>query len=466
MGQRAEIRDLMQISLCRIGLKAHDRVILGAVVTYSRHTETAYCARRKQRSSSMGRMLLTRALPGSVAVVATLLLPELSAGAGGFGAGSRIDKPREPMNFARHLSAAPAAGRVSVSVSLANIDFRPQSQIRPLGVRAVPLPDVSGSEPNPVYAENAGFVPVSPVDPPIEPAQIEQSAALLRSDPPNMMADPMSPALETTALGSATPSILASELSAGFSADATSAAAEPADHGAAAGVNTVALAPVQSLAPNETETTSVSASPLAQQAFVAEPQLPPGLGSGSPTVGADVVGRAASAFSPATAVADDRSAIPQSLAVQSAPPETALTALPAVATQLEPAPGLGTSATSELEIHSQLVTRVDGKAAGQLDFLQTTTGLSVRLGSIVEVLGDRYEPETLARIKASEASGMYFSLAELKAQGIPISYDPVYDEFNIGQTDTRPKAARKVHMDQISAPERGLISSGIDQVRR
>ncbi len=61
---------------------------------------------------------------------------------------------------------------------------------------------------------------------------------------------------------------------------------------------------------------------------------------------------------------------------------------------------------------------------------------------------------------------MYFSLAELKAQGIPISYDPVYDEFNIGQTDTRPQAARKVHMDQISVPERGLGSSGIDQIRR
>ena len=54
----------------------------------------------------------------------------------------------------------------------------------------------------------------------------------------------------------------------------------------------------------------------------------------------------------------------------------------------------------------------------------------------------------------------------LQAQGVPISYDPVYDEFNVGLTDTRPKAARKVHMDQISAPERGIGATGMDQVRR
>ncbi len=101
-----------------------------------------------------------------------------------------------------------------------------------------------------------------------------------------------------------------------------------------------------------------------------------------------------------------------------------------------------------------------------MDFQQTTTGLAVRLGSIVDVLGDRYDPGEIARIKASAASNLYIPLAELQAQGIPISYDPVYDEFNVGQSDTRPKAARKVHMDQITTPERGLGTAVIDQVRR
>lgn len=118
------------------------------------------------------------------------------------------------------------------------------------------------------------------------------------------------------------------------------------------------------------------------------------------------------------------------------------------------------------DIRSQLTTRVDGKTAGKVDFRQTTSGLAVRLGSIVELLGDRYDAEQIARIRASAAGDVYLPLAQLQAQGIPISYDPVYDEFNVGLLDTRPKAARKVHMDQISTPERGIGSTGMDQVRR
>jgi hypothetical protein len=120
----------------------------------------------------------------------------------------------------------------------------------------------------------------------------------------------------------------------------------------------------------------------------------------------------------------------------------------------------------QLDSTSRLLTRVDGKTAGAVDFQQTPTGLKVRLGSIVEVLADRYDSAQLARIRTSSAGNAYLSLAELQAQGVPISYDPVYDEFNVGLTDTRPKAARKVHMDQISTPERGLGATGMDQVRR
>lgn len=130
------------------------------------------------------------------------------------------------------------------------------------------------------------------------------------------------------------------------------------------------------------------------------------------------------------------------------------------------ASGLGSGGASALDIKSQLVTRVDGKAVGGVDFQQTASGLTVRLGSIVAVLADRYDREQIARIQSSAASNAYLALSDLQAQGIPISYDPVYDEFNIGETDTRPAAARKVHMDQISAPERGLVSTEIGQVRR
>ncbi len=45
----------------------------------------------------------------------------------------------------------------------------------------------------------------------------------------------------------------------------------------------------------------------------------------------------------------------------------------------------------------------------------------------------------IARIRASAASDLYLSLAQLQARGIPISYDPVYDEFNVGTVDNAPQ---------------------------
>lgn len=130
------------------------------------------------------------------------------------------------------------------------------------------------------------------------------------------------------------------------------------------------------------------------------------------------------------------------------------------------APGARQPGAYQIDVKSQLTTRVDGKMAGKVDFRQTSAGLQVRLGSIVELLGDRYDPAQIARIKASSASDLYLPLAQLQAQGIPISYDPVYDEFNVGTVDTRPKAGRKVHIDQIAAPERSGDSTAIGQVRR
>ncbi len=129
-------------------------------------------------------------------------------------------------------------------------------------------------------------------------------------------------------------------------------------------------------------------------------------------------------------------------------------------------PGAGVESAYMIDVTSQLLTRIDGKAAGKIDFRQTTSGLEVRIGSLAEMLGDRFDAATRERMTSSAASNVYLSLAQLQAQGIPISYDPVYDEFNIGMLDTRPKAARKVHMDQISTPERGPGSAFVGQVPR
>jgi hypothetical protein len=154
-------------------------------------------------------------------------------------------------------------------------------------------------------------------------------------------------------------------------------------------------------------------------------------------------------------------------------PLAAPTPLPAAVAAVVPKPARAFTAPASAPtsiaapaFSARLLTRIDGRARGEVDFQQTPAGLKVRLGSVAEVLADRLPAGELARIRGSAAGNAWLSLAELQAQGIPISYDPVYDEFNIGREDTRPRAARKVHIDQISAPERAAGAATMDQIRR
>ncbi len=128
-------------------------------------------------------------------------------------------------------------------------------------------------------------------------------------------------------------------------------------------------------------------------------------------------------------------------------------------------PVSGSVSGFDLNIQSQLITRIDGQVAGQLDFKQTNNALAVRLGSIVELLHDRYDMSEFERITASSASDLFVTMSQLRGAGIPITYDPVYDEFNVGTRDHRPSAAHKVQIDQIGSPQRSTERSGIDQVR-
>ncbi|WP_086738506.1 hypothetical protein [Erythrobacter colymbi] len=150
-----------------------------------------------------------------------------------------------------------------------------------------------------------------------------------------------------------------------------------------------------------------------------------------------------------------------------APPTAAAVVVPKPAPALTAPPAASApTAVAAPDFKAQLLTRIGGKTAGTVEFRQSPAGLTVRLGSVAEVLADRIAPAELDRIRNSEAGNAWLSLAELQARGVPISYDPVYDEFNIGNTDTRPKAGRKVHMDQISVPERGAGAAVIPQARR
>jgi len=458
-----------------------------------------------QRTGLLRRLLWTRALPGGVAVIAALTFPELSIGAGEFADAKRQPDPFKPPSISGQglikqgtgAAKQPLAGvRYGALLDIAETRAQPagQSRLAQLAPAAI-SPDEMASAPSR----------------PAEPALVFVPTAVLSAVATSLPKTRRAPMADVSlGEGRLSPVRIMSknELDAvvTYAASMLDSVVTPTALGARVSPAPVLETPisVDTLESAAAYTASVLDNVVPPPAVVHSPALKgapatmPMLERGS--VDDSAVERAATSFGsdlagnvgyagltpmpamplrpPVSATTQPVELQPVSLQPPSAPPAklaavvtkplpqaAALAPLPK-SPAVAPPPGLGTNSPFALDIKSQLVTRVDGKAAGAVDFQQTATGLTVRLGSIVDILSDRYDPAQIARIRASAASNLYLSLDDLQAQGIPISYDPVYDEFNVGQTDTRPKFARKVHMDQIGTPERGLGTTAMDQVRR
>lgn len=470
-------------------------------MTRNRHSGQVVAESRAVRGNRFARLVWTRALPGSVAVVAALTIPEFSVGAGDLGVGNRDDNRVEPpsaagqgtinwqasgakgrnrarkeplagVRYAGLLDIAPAHQRIALPTAAAALPDRTPTPDAAKPDRT-PIPDAAlsaSSQPSEAARDLIPFAPVadqlsasSQVIAPA-PLPVETPLAFVLVDPPLvqlptadvMLGDTMAFAPIPIAASDPPPSAaLVAAPAPAVSVSGLSASRTPP--GGRGGIEqmtpTLAAAPAAAPAP-------AMAAPSPQPVQGAAPALQTASAALALAPAPPALARAAVPAKPPSAPPAARPAS------EPAAPVTAplAAAVPAAATP----PGLGTSSAAPfaLAITARLITRVDGKAAGTVDFQQTATGLKVRLGSIVEVLGDRYDRAQIARIQSSAASNVYLSLAELQAEGVPISYDPVYDEFNVGLSDTRPKAARKVHIDQISAPERGLGTTAIDQMPR
>lgn len=516
-------------------------------------------------SITISRMLWTRALPGTVAVLAALSLPELSLDAGEPGetqpalgqTGGQVVPTVWP-----DLSSVAALALTPSEIGTPSYGTRvPLEALAPLTLPAAEDPDLfavatamsvpeplpeTGADPSPErlgeiapsapVAQSANFAPpVASREALVRPATqsetevartapfTEQVPALAVASPPKPAgsdAPPTTASAAPRAFGGARGSFVAlvppvsATSEAALSGEGAIIAAPTMPVGArgAAPGRRPALAPIPSeppvppqpsnpqealaeprrLAPAPTPVIVAAAVPVAQSpraaaaapvARVAAPAVRPKpltvpAGTAAP-VASSVAPRAATpapsvpakpaaaarlaprpaASAPVAATRSAAAAAPQRA------PAPALAPLPQMKPQ-QTAPGAGKPGAFRIDVKSQLTTRIDGKTAGKVDFQQTSSGLLVRLGSIVDLLGDRYDAAQIARIRSSSASDVYLPLSQLQAQGIPISYDPVYDEFNVGTVDARPKGGRKVHMDQISTPERGIGSTGMDQVRR
>ena len=461
---------------------------------------------------------MTRALPGTIVAFAAMTIPELSVGAGDLGEGRPSDDLPEPKRAAPPLQAAssvladqPAAlagvryasllryepsrrgGTVEVAARVAalpSVNPAPISAVlaEPMSPQSTTAASAAPSMPQ-VAAPAPAFATALPVRAAMGAADLavlDASALALVTvpvAPVTLAAIPLPPGAGGD-VGTGDPGGAARDLPMVDADDPETALVPVADRpaltaapGRAAGSFTALLPPEEAAALQRPATSmpSVSATGLGAAAVPAitsaDDDVAPAPAPASVAPASRPAPQPAQRVAPApTAVRAAPSATPAAARV--APASAAIPA-PAPAASLAPlpqakppVPGLGAKGDFALDIKAQLLTRVDGKASGTVDFQQTATGLAVRLGSIVDLLSDHYDPAQIARIRASSASNLYLPLAELQAQGIPISYDPVYDEFNVGQTDTRPKAARKVHMDQISAPERGQGSAAMSQIRR
>lgn len=58
--------------------------------------------------------------------------------------------------------------------------------------------------------------------------------------------------------------------------------------------------------------------------------------------------------------------------------------------------------------------------------------VDVQLAGLLEMMADRFAPEEFARLRDSAAAGTYVPLDELRAAGLGLRYDPVYDELVVG----------------------------------
>ncbi len=115
---------------------------------------------------------------------------------------------------------------------------------------------------------------------------------------------------------------------------------------------------------------------------------------------------------------------------------------------------------------TRLDARVNGVKTGSVDFQQQGTTIAVKLRSVLDLLHDRYDQAEYEHFRSAPAIDSFVPLAALQSAGIPIRYDPVYDEIELAvDYDDAPQAA-KVQVEQIGAPTLGGERALIDQISR
>jgi len=84
------------------------------------------------------------------------------------------------------------------------------------------------------------------------------------------------------------------------------------------------------------------------------------------------------------------------------------------------------------EAPTRMTVRVGNAALGKVDFRMTDTRtIDVRLSGLLDLLADHYDTAEFTRLRNSAAADSFVSFDQLRALGLKLRYDPVYDELRI-----------------------------------
>ena len=131
-----------------------------------------------------------------------------------------------------------------------------------------------------------------------------------------------------------------------------------------------------------------------------------------------------------------------------------------------PQPEFGARAAMETALvqKASLPARINGVLAGLVDFQQGDGTIAIRLRSVVGILHDRSAANAPADLMAGKTIDAQVAVAQWQAVGVPIRYDPAYDEVEFGiDYDDAPQSA-KVQIEQIGVATTVDERAVIDQI--
>ena len=196
-----------------------------------------------------------------------------------------------------------------------------------------------------------------------------------------------------------------------------------------------------------------------------------GLAVSSSSVGTDAIANRsveaafAGAIDVSSAVRDSLPIAPNAQPDASRPQvEEVRQAIPAA----EPFPQVSATAAAQAALlpKAKLDARVNGVLTGSVDFQQGQRTIAIRLRSVANVMREQFSKAEYDTILGGRSIDSFIPLAELQAAGIPINYNPAYDEVEFGIDYQDAPNAKKVQINQISVTPAGTDLTAIEQIPR